>query len=93
MSKNKHKISGSERRVLERLIFPESFQDIMEETGLQYGELRDDLINLLSFRFVEAYQGDGSRVVLTSFYDSDNLQNFTFRATQKGLSAIKESQP
>ncbi len=91
MSKNKYKISDSEHRVLERLIFPESFQNIMEETGLQYGELRDDLINLLSFRFVEAYQGDGNRMALTSFYDSDNLQDFMFRATKKGLSAIKKS--
>ena len=35
----KHKITKSERRVLERLIFPETFQIIMEETGLLYGEL------------------------------------------------------
>lgn len=91
MSKTKHKISKSERSVLEQLIFPESFDNILEETGLQYGELRDDLINLLSFRFVEAYKNDGKRAELTSFYDSDNLQDFTFRATKKGLSAIKQS--
>lgn len=85
-----HKITSTERRVLERLIFPESFQIIMEETELLYGELRDDLINLLSFGFVEAYEDDGKRIALTSFYDSDNLQNFTFRATKKGLMAIKK---
>lgn len=85
----KHKISKSERRVIERLIFPESFQVIMEETGLQYGELRDDLINLLNFGFVEAYEDDGKKITLTGFYDSDNLQDFTFRATKRGLSAIK----
>lgn len=85
----KHKVSKSERRVIERLIFPESFQVIMEETGLQYGELRDDLINLLNFGFVEAYEDDGKKITLTGFYDSDNLQNFTFRATKRGLSAIK----
>lgn len=85
----KHKISISERRVLERLIFPESFHVIMEETGLQYGELRDDLINLLNFGFVEAYEDDGAKISLTGFYDSDNLQDFTFRATKRGLSVIK----
>lgn len=85
----KYKISKSERRVLERLIFPESFQVIMEETGLLYGELRDDLINLLNFGFVEAYENDGRKITLTGFYDSDNLQDFTFRATKRGLSAIK----
>ena len=84
-----HKITKSERRVLERLIFPETFQVIMEETGLLYGELRDDLINLLNFGFVEAYEAEGSKLALTKFYDSDNLQDFTFRATKRGLSAIK----
>lgn len=85
----KHKITKTERRVLERLIFPETFQDIMDETGLLYGELRDDLINLLSFRFVEAYERSGAKIALTSFYDADNLQDFTFRATSKGLAEIK----
>lgn len=86
----KHKITPSERLVLERLIFPEDFHIIMEETGLLYGELRDDLINLLSFGFVEAYESDGIQVSASGFYDSDNLQDFTFRATKKGLSAIKK---
>lgn len=85
---NKHKISTSERNVLKRLIFPEEFEIIMEETGLQYGELRDDLINLLNFGYVEAYEKSKNKITLTSFYDSDNLQQFTFRATQKGLKAI-----
>lgn len=85
----KRKITKSELRVLEKLIFPEQFQDILEETGHLYGELRDDLINLLSFGFVEAYERNGTKITLTSFYDSDNLQNFTFRATSKGLEKIK----
>jgi hypothetical protein len=85
----KHKITKTEKRVLERLIFPEKFQDIMEETGLLQGELRDDLINLLSFGFVEAYERSGNKITLTSFYDTDNLQDFTFQATSKGLAEIK----
>lgn len=85
----KHEISESERKVLEKLIFPEKFQVILEETGLMYGELRDDLINLLSFGFIEAYEREGNKIALTTFYDSDNLQDFTFRATSKGLSIIK----
>ncbi len=88
---SKHKITPSEKSVLERLIFPESFQVVMEETGLAYGELRDDLINLLSFGFVQAYERSGSKIALTSFYDSDNLQDFTFQATKKGLSEIKSN--
>lgn len=85
----KRKITSTEKRVLEKLIFPETFQDILDETGLLYGELRDDLINLLSYRFIEAYERSGNKISLTSFYDSDNLQNFTFRATSKGLAEIK----
>ena len=85
------KVTLSEKKVLEKLIFPESFDSIMEETGLQYGELRDDLINLMSFGFIEAYVKSGERIILSTFYDSDNLQDFTYRATKKGLSAIKET--
>lgn len=87
----KHKITKTEKRVLERLIFPEKFQDIREETGLLQGELRDDLINLLSFGFIEAYERTGNKIALTSFYDTDNLQDFTFQATSKGLAEIKSN--
>lgn len=86
---SKRKISKTEKRVLEKLIFPEKYQDILEETGLLHGELRDDLINLLSFGFVEAYERSGNKISLTSFYDTDNLQDFTFQATSKGLGEIK----
>lgn len=85
----KRKITNTERQVLEKLIFPETFQDILEETGLLYGELRDDLINLISYRLIEAYERSGNKIALTSFYDADNLQDFTFRATSKGLAEIK----
>jgi hypothetical protein len=83
-----HKITSSEHSILERLVFPEPFATIMEETGLQPGELRDDLINLLNFGFVEAYEFKDKRITTTGFYDADNLQKFSFRATSKGLSAI-----
>jgi len=85
----KRKITKTEKQVLEKLIFPEEFQVILEETGLLHGELRDDLINLLSFGFVEAYERSGNKISLTSFYDTDNLQDFTFQATSKGLTEIK----
>lgn len=87
----KRKVSTSEQQVLGRLIFPERFETVLEETGLQYGELRDDLINLMSFGFVEAYERRGNKISLTSFYDADNLQDFTFRATKKGLAQIRVS--
>ncbi|GAA5520173.1 hypothetical protein LQ318_00515 [Aliifodinibius salicampi] len=87
----KRKITESEQKVLEKLIFPERFQVVLEETGHLYGELRDDLINLLSYGFIEAYERDNNKIALTAFYDADNLQDFTFRATSKGLSEIKST--
>ncbi len=87
----KRKITESEQKVLEKLIFPERFQVVLEETGHLYGELRDDLINLLSYGFIEAYERDNNKIALTAFYDADNLQDFTFRATSKGLSEIKSN--
>lgn len=83
-----HKITKTEKKVLEKLIYPENFEDIIAETQMQYGELRDDLINLLNFGFVEAYEKSGDTIAETKFYDADNLHLFTYRATGKGLSEI-----
>jgi len=85
---NNYKINPEERSILEQLIYAEPFGNILEETGLQAGELRDNLINLINFGFIEAYETDNSHKTSPHFYDSDNLQNFTFRATSKGLVAI-----
>lgn len=85
------KITVTERKILDKLVFPEAFEVLLEETGLQYGELRDDLINLVNFGFVEAYEKKGDAPAhFDGFYDSDNLQRFTFRATSKGLAAIQK---
>ncbi len=83
-----HKITKSEKEVLRKLIYPENFEDILEETNKQYGEIRDDLITLLNFGFVEAFQKSGDTIAETKFYDEDNLHLFSYRATGKGLSEI-----
>ena len=85
------KLYASEKRVLKCLIFPESYNVILEETGLAIGTLRDDLINLINFRFIEVMDANNSEPVATSFYDSDNLQDFSFRATIAGLKQIQEN--
>jgi hypothetical protein len=81
------KLDKSELNILGHLVFPEPFNKIMEETGQQSGELRDNLINLLNFGLVEAFEKE-SRVSSSAFYDVDNLQDFSFVATRKGLAAI-----
>lgn len=70
------------------MIFPESFDHIQKETGLTYGAIRDDLIKLINHGFVEVYEKD----LITSvspFYDSDNMDQFSYKATKQGLKSIQ----
>lgn len=85
------KLTKSERTVIERLIFPESFDVIMEETEMLYGELRDDLMNLVNYRLVEVVNNDEYNDSKMSFYDSDNIKEFSFRATKSGLKILNQS--
>lgn len=82
------KLTKSELKIVERLIFPETFAVIKEETNMQYGELRDDLMNLVNYRFVEVVNADNDDAKI-SFYDSDKIGDFSFRATKIGLKSIK----
>lgn len=79
------KLSLSEKKILNRLIFPESFDVIQEETELQFGEIRDDLINLMSYHLVEVVDADKPQPNGTSFYDADNIRDFSFRITKSGM--------
>lgn len=86
------KVSKSEVAILERLIFIENYYTILSETGLQSGEIRDDLINLLNSNYVEAFETDKSgAAVPAKFCDTDNLQKYYFRATNAGLQALKKA--
>lgn len=81
-------ITSVQKLILEKLIFPEPFERILEETGLHTGTLRDELINLLSYGYVEAHETSNGREQDIDFYDTDNLQLFSFRATKQGLKFI-----
>ncbi|HAH50082.1 MAG TPA: hypothetical protein DF712_12390 [Balneola sp.] len=85
------KLTKSEKTVMERLIFPESFDVIMEETNMQFGELRDDLMNLVNHRFVEVVNFDDGLDSKMAFYDSDNIKDFSFRATKIGLKSLNKT--
>ena len=85
------KLTKSEKTVIERLIFPESFDVIMEETNMQFGELRDDLMNLVNHRFVEVVNFDDEIDSKMAFYDSDNIKDFSFRATKIGLKSLNKT--
>ena len=84
------KITRTQRNILSHLLYPEPYERLLDETGLSAGELRDDLINLINHGYIEVMEDElgvghaaGSR-----FYDADNLQDFCFRATNKGLKRI-----
>lgn len=81
------KLTSSELTILNSLVFQEPFAKIMEETGQRSGELRDNLINLLNYGFVKAFN-DNKQIAPTAFYDIDNLHHFFFQATSKGLALI-----
>ena len=84
------KLFPSEKKVLERLIFTEPYEVLLDETGLPVGALRDDLINLINYRLIEVVHNGNDPLDTTSFYDADNLQYFSFRATKSGLKQLKE---
>ncbi|MGN8226826.1 hypothetical protein [Gracilimonas sp. BCB1] len=86
------KLTPSEYKILDRLIFPEPFEVIQEETQLQYGELRDDLINLMNSRLIQVVNPDQPQQNETYYFDSDNVQDSTFRITNAGINHIKKTQ-
>ena len=84
------KLFPSEKKILARLIFPEPYDVLLDETSLPAGALRDYLINQINYRLVEVVNFEKDSVNGTSFYDADNLQDFSFRATKTGLKHIRE---
>ena len=83
----KQKLSDSEKRILRGLIYPETFEHIQSETNLSYGEIRNDLIQLINHRFIQVYGQDHQSQGL--YFDSDHIEDFTFKATMTGLKKIE----
>lgn len=84
----KIKLTESEKFILRELIFPEPFEHIQEETGLGFGTIRDDLIKLINHGFIEVYEKNSGSGI-SPFYDSDNIDQFSFMATKRGLKSIQ----
>ncbi len=82
-------ITDSQRRILQILIFTESYDHIREETGLSYGEIRDDLIALSHHNMIEVYEGHGGKVgQKVRHFDNDHPEFFYYRATKSGMNAM-----
>lgn len=85
------KITASERLILDKTIFAEPFYTLLDETKLQRGALRDDLMCLLNAGLIEAYDMDKSGQRKTRFCDTDNLEQYAYRATRTGLNSLNAS--
>ncbi len=83
------KITTSQRLILESLIYVESYSHIHAETGLSFGEIRDDLISLSHLNMIEVYEGpDGNISQKVRHFDNDHPESFFYRATREGLNAL-----
>ncbi len=82
------KLTITEKQILGFLIYPETFHSILEESGMPRGSLRDDVMNLVSRGYLVVYDREGKHP-LSPFYDTDNLEDFSFKATKLGLDAIR----
>lgn len=79
------KATPSQKEVINHLIFIESYDTLLSETGHHRGALRDDLIQLINAGMIEVF--DENQTKRLSGYDQDHLEYFSFRATSKGLAA------
>ncbi|MFO8028612.1 MAG: hypothetical protein R6U28_02010 [Cyclonatronaceae bacterium] len=85
-------ITESQRRILELLIYPESYHHIQQETGLSSGEIRDDLISLMHKNMIEVFESHGGNIgTKVRHFDNDHPECFFYRATKSGLGAMKTS--
>lgn len=82
------KLAPSFRLILSRLLYAESWDTLLEETGLHPGALRSDLSALISRGFVEVYDEEQKKS-LSPFFDADQMQKFTYKATHIGLKQIQ----
>jgi len=85
----KEKLTKSEKTILRELIFQEPFEHLITETGYTYGTIRDDLIKLINHSYIEVFDTLSGRSI-SPFYDSDNIQRFSFKATKTGLKSIQD---
>jgi len=85
----KEKLTKSEKTILRELIFQEPFEHLITETGYTYGTMRDDLIKLIKHSYIEVFDTLSGQSI-SPFYDSDKIQQFSFKATKTGLKSIQD---
>lgn len=73
--------------ILGTLYFYEPFDKILEEVDASRNVIRDALKNLLAKKLVAAYHYDEVKrqFIQAALYDTDNLYEYYFSATKKGI--------
>lgn len=84
------RLTDSQRRLLASLLYHESFETLETETGLGYGVIRDDLMTLVHKGMIEVFdEHRPDEWVRTQAYDTDQLRQYRFRASSRGLREIR----
>jgi len=78
-----------ERMVLDKCLFSESFDTIVEEVSKEYktNVVADAIKNLIHLKLLTPVN---SQYNLTFFYDSDHMKQGTFRATALGIKWLED---
>ncbi len=76
-----------EFKVMDRLFFVENFDNLLEECTLPRNILNAELKSLITkgWVIVMVYDEKKQDFIPTSFFDSDQLNLFSFVATHKGI--------
>ena len=77
--------------VLELLLFPEQFNNIVDECRVKVGRhvIGDALKTLLHDKYVSPLRLDDSGQLVRSIgYDSDDMEAFQYQITAKGIDAL-----
>ncbi len=76
-----------EYQILGTLYFFEPFEKIEEEVDAKHNVIKDALRNLIAKKYVSPYHFNETkrRFEQAFLYDSDNLEEYYFSATSKGI--------
>lgn len=79
-----------EREILSLLTFPESFNSILDEvkSGQSAPVVADALKNLITDKWVVPLNRETGKANPGAVYDTDDMHQFNYRATTKGLDLI-----
>lgn len=88
--KESRELSDMGAKIIESLFFIESFDILTREISEDVFLLKEELRNLLAWRWVAAYlfSDEKGDFVQTFIYDSDHLDEYSFLATREGMEML-----